>query len=234
MHNTSQLKLQISFRWFIGWLIMVVSFSAIGFLLVSRAMGYRYNFQIGRWQKTGMIIMTTDPRGSKLKLDGQSYVINQDTRIPNVLPGKYRLQISKTGYQPWNESVTINPGFVAHIEPITLFLDGAIDVTPTERAIALLANPPVNDTVRIVDNEIWYRTKFVSRFANIPSNAVLYSTGNHILYALGKQIRMAEINGTHDFLLYERQNDNPTPLVEVDNKTIAFLDGQTPIAIQIR
>lgn len=234
MESNRPLQLKISLRWLIGWLFLVISFCVIGFTLVSYAMGYRYNLSIGRWQKTGMIILTTDPRNSTLRLDGQTYAVNQDTRIPHLLPGKYRLQVSKTGYQPWNETVTISPGFVAHLEPITLFLAEAIDVTPSERAIDLLINPPVNDTVRIIDSEIWYRTQFISRFANTPTNAVLYSTGNHILYAIGKQIRIVEIKSGHDFLLYSRENDNVTPLVEIDNRTIGFYDGQLPVTVQIR
>jgi hypothetical protein len=234
MTTPPRLKFRITLPWFITWFIMVSSFTIVGFLLVTKAMGYRYNMPVGRWQKTGMVIVSADPRSSKLRLDGQSYLITQDTRIPHLLPGKYRLQVSKTGYQPWMETVIIDPGYVAHLETVSLFLEEPIPAATSERAIELLANPPVNDTVRITEGEIWYRTQFVSRFVTPPSNAVLYSTGKHVLYALGKQIRITEINGSHDFLLYERTNDNATPLVEVDDKTIAFLDGETPIVAQIR
>src|SRR5436190_24364001 len=98
--------------WLINWLFLVVSFVIIGFLLVTQATGYRYNPHNHRLQKTGMFIITTQPRDSQLTVDNQRYNLASQRRIANILPGTYRIKITKTGYLPWEKIVTVRPGYV--------------------------------------------------------------------------------------------------------------------------
>lgn len=234
MQSKFERKIEVPFWWLVIWIFLVTSFCTVGFLLVSRAIGYRYNFNIDRWQKTAMIVISADPRGSLLTVDGQQYEINQNTRVPNLLPGTYRLKLTRDGYQPWETATTINSGYVMNFEPVTLFLDQPIDVAVSEGTAAQLANPPVNDEIRIVDGEIWRGTHFVSRFATAPTNAILLSTDRHVLYSLGNQIRVVDINGEHDWFIYQRSTTDPTPLVQVDDQTIGFYDAGAPKVLQIR
>jgi hypothetical protein len=181
-----------------------------------------------------MIVMSAEPDNSLLTVDGQQYKINQNTRIPNLLPGTYRLRLARDNYQAWETTTTINPGYVISFDTVSLFLEQPIDVAVSESTTALLANPPVNDEIRIVDGEIWRGTHFVSRFATPPTNAILLSTGRHVLYSLGNQIRVVDVDGEHDWFIYQRSTSDTTPLIQVDNKTIGFYDAGAPKVLQIR
>src|SRR3989339_1238981 len=97
---------------------------------------YAIGYKIGSgfsFQKTGMLILDTDPKGAKIHLDGkiqqnffkriyaeeQSY-IRTPAKIKNLLPGTYDVRVELPGFWPWQKKLTVNPGqstFAADIRP---------------------------------------------------------------------------------------------------------------------
>lgn len=222
------------FWWFIYWLALVVSFCLIGFILVAQATGYRYNRQVSRWQKTGMIVVSAEPNDSNLYLENTRYELSLSSRIPNILPGSYRIEVRHVKYMPWESSVTILPGYVASFEPIILFLKEPINLEPRAEHYEKLEKPRVDDEVRIVDGELWLANRLVSRFVDPPTAAILLSTGRHIVYSQGNHIRVIEANGSHDQLLYARSSFELTALRLEGDRSIIFNDGNEIKVLQIR
>lgn len=221
--------------WLITWVLLIGSFSVIGFLLVAQATGYRYNEQIGKWQKTGMLIARVDPLGSSLHMGGINLSLDEEMeRLTNLLPGSYRLRISKQGYTTWQESISIKPGFVVNLEPITLFYEDPIEIAASPDHERRLTDSLPDTRVSIQDNELWVGTDLVTRFTHPPSIARLLPTDRHIIYVQGNQIRIIETNGQRDTLLFERSTDTPTPLLVFDNSVVVFKDGDLTRAIEIR
>lgn len=207
--------------WLSYWIFLLISFCLVGFWLVSRAIGYRYNPQQHRLQKTGMIILTDPPKESVLTIDSKHYPLKPQTRIPNVLPGTYRLVITKPDYQPWEEVVTISSGFVVNINHINLFYSRPVEVTDSEHYQNLTPYYTVHDDrIRIVDGELWFGSQLVSRFSQPPSKAILWPSNNQIVYLQGNEVRVIDINGEHDLLLYRREIDDPELLVVIDNNLV--------------
>lgn len=222
------------FWWFIYWLLLIGSFSVIGFLLVAKATGYRYNNHVGRWQKTGMLIVETTPKDSILLLDGQRFTLSGSTRIPNVLPGTYRTQVMRNDYNFWEETVTINPGFVVTLAPVMLYLKQPLELPPTPEHEQRLAQAFPDGELRIVEGELWYGTRLVSRFVDPPTVASLLPNGHTIIYLRGKELRVIDTNGRHDQLLYVRESTEPTLLVALDNTTVVFRDGTRAKVLKIQ
>ncbi len=220
--------------WFLYWLFLVVSFCVIGTLLVTEAIGYRYNSHSHRLQKLGMLVIGADPRDSRLQFDGHNYDLAETKRIPNILPGDYRVEVSKRGYSSWEDTITIQSGFVVTLPDIKLFYKNPQVVPVTKEYQAMLTDPFIDDRLRLIDGEMWFNDTLVSRFVNQPYAAVVLPTDRHIAYVQNNQIRLIEINGHHDQLLYTRDTDQSTLLVLGDNRTLVFNDATGPKAIRIR
>ncbi len=230
-----QMTLTQRVRWLVFWFILIGSFVTIGFLLVATATGYRYNASVGRWQKTGMLIVSISPNNSTLRLDGQSYFVERSMiRVPNVLPGTYRVQIDHHTYTPWMQTITIKPGYVVNLDPVSLFLEDPIESPGSVAQQELIATATPSREVRIVDGELRHGTSLVSRFVDPPSSAILLPTGRHVLYVQGKELRIIQTNGLNDHLIYTRDNNNPTLLVMDDESTVIFYDGDLVKALKIR
>lgn len=223
------------FTWLLYWLFLTASFSVIGFLLVAAATGYKYNSHLSRWQKTGMLIVNVNPRDEILTFDGLEYPVSKSLRLPNILPGTYRVKVSKTDYLDWEDTITIKPGFVTSLRDPELFLAKPERVTLTDRAVSLLEGRlPADDRLRITDNELWFKTHLISRFSDTPSNALLLPGERYLVYAQAKQIHVIDIDGGHDQQLYERINSGPTPLALQDDQTLLFNDQEGIVALKFQ
>lgn len=222
------------FLWFLYWLFLTISFLVIGFFLVAKATGYRYNDHTGRWQKTGMIIVEATPRDSFLELDNQAIILNQRQRIPNVLPGTYRVKVTKEKYSPWEETISVEPGFVVNLNTIHLYLREPQEVLVTDQYQEQLSTALPDDRVRLIDGELWYGTHLVSRFVDPPTNAILLASRRDIIYTQKGQVRLIEITGRHDRLLAKRSTEEPTALAMTDNNILLYQDGGVVKAIKIQ
>lgn len=212
------------------WLFLVVSFCIIGFLLVTMATGYRYNPHTRTYQKTGMVIITDPPRDSVFIMDGKRTGLRNTTRIPNVLPGIYRVQITKPGYISWEETIDVKPSFVVNLSNISLFRKEPHVIRDNQRYLDLLPYYNVPDNrVRIVEDELWVGTRFVSRFSEPPTNALLLPDGQHILYLRGHEMRVIETDGERDELLLTRTSADLEPFALVEDAVVVQDGAETKV-----
>jgi hypothetical protein len=219
-----QTKTRQGITWFISWLLLIISFSIIGFLLVTKAMGYRYNSHINRWQKTGMLVISTNPRESYLEFDNTTVNINKLTRVPNVLPGTYRLSITKNGYLPWRRAVTIDPGLVTNFSDVQLFYSEPTERPATTREIEQFTTNLPSNQIQLIDGELRFGADLVTRFVNPPTTADLLPTRRHIVYLRNDELRVIEINGQNDQLVYRRLSAEPTKVYSTGDGTVLLSD----------
>lgn len=222
------------YLWFTYWVILIVSFSLIGFLLVSKAIGYRYNPLIKRFQRTSMLVVSNAPKDSELIFDGVRHVLRPTTRVPNVLPGVYRVRIQKAGYNPWEKTVNLQPGLVSNLSDIALFREQPIEVADPKPYLDLLPyyQPDDRATVR-ANGELWVGTQFVSRFSQPPGAVILLPSGKQIIYLRGNELRMIETNGERDELLYTRTTSQSQPFAYI-NDAVILADGETLKVLKIQ
>lgn len=219
--------------WIIYWLILVTSFLAIGFTLTSRAMGYRYNPLVRAYQKMGMIVIDNPPNNSYFLIDGKSHFLQETMRLPNILPGIYRVRLEKNGYIPWEKRIEIKPGLVVHLKDVSLFNKTPIfDQNISAYTNQLPYYKGEGAGVRIVEDELWIGADFVSRFSAKPSNALLLPNQKYILYLINNEVRAIHRSGEQDTLLLTRSSSEPLPFAYIDN-ALVFQDGGEIKAMKI-
>ncbi len=128
----TSLKRKILF--FIFLIIFIIATPAI----ILYAAGYKINFEdplSGRViQKTGMIILETEPEGADIYLNGKKQKnflnkaffkknnsIKTPAKIKGLLPQKYEVKIELSGYWPVNKKLDVFSGQITYIEKIKLF-----------------------------------------------------------------------------------------------------------------
>ena len=99
---------------------LVVVFIFIGAGMVLYSQGWRFNFQTFFFQKVGAIYIETKPSDVIIKIDNKEFLdksglIQSGTLISNLLPRKYKVELQKNGYYPWNKTLIVKPSMVAEI-----------------------------------------------------------------------------------------------------------------------
>lgn len=116
------------------FIFFILSFLTITPLVISYAAGYKFVLGKKVFQKTGMLILDTEPEGAKIYLNGkpeqnlfkkyfsdQENFITTPAKIKNLLPGEYEIKMEKDGYWPWEKKLEVKPGMAAFAEDIFLF-----------------------------------------------------------------------------------------------------------------
>jgi len=105
-------------------------------LIVFYTAGYRVNLTTWRVQQTGVIALSSLPKGANVSMNGETL----DTKTPYVIqrlsPGKYTLSLQKDGYKPWSQIVTVGSGETTYANA-TLFADAMPELLRNQPAIAV-------------------------------------------------------------------------------------------------
>lgn len=89
----------------------IVAFIILTPFIVLFVSGKKYDFKNGRFVKTGILGIKTEPKNASIYINGSKHgTTNQNIRFLN--PGDYTLDIKKEGYFDWNKRLTIRPQFV--------------------------------------------------------------------------------------------------------------------------
>jgi len=106
-------------------------------VIVFYTAGYRVNFNTWRVQRTGVIALTTLPRGASVTIDNVLVADKTPYVVQRLTPGDYDVLLQKSGYKPWSQHVTVNSGettyitalLFSEIKPELLLEESAISVT---------------------------------------------------------------------------------------------------------
>lgn len=83
------------------------------------ARGYTFDFKKGTVSKTGIMVVTSEPRDAAVYLDGKLRNTT-NTTLNFLTPGMYTLRVTKDGFTPWEKEVEIKPELVTRLD-LTLF-----------------------------------------------------------------------------------------------------------------
>ncbi|MFA6422006.1 MAG: PEGA domain-containing protein [Candidatus Buchananbacteria bacterium] len=137
----------------ITYSIFILIFLIATPLILLYTSGYRYNFEKGRVQKTGILILSTVPRKAEISLNGK-VVENKTTpaEIKNVLPGDYEITINKEGYHPWNKKLPVYENSTTFAEKIILWRDDEPKIIK-ENSSKLWSYAPDKQQIALVDEK---------------------------------------------------------------------------------
>lgn len=182
----------------------LLAYSLIGFFLVSAplvmlyTMGFRYNRNKNKIEKTGILRVESRPSNADLSLDGRDTARKTPTSFFRLLPEDYRIRIWKEGFLPWEKTLSVRSEDTTFAEVITLFQDvlprlmieGEIDeirFSPDRSRIAMLVDGSDWTELRIftfADDSVSLLARHVAgRYDDIglswsPDSAYLLFTGS--------------------------------------------------------
>jgi hypothetical protein len=197
------------------WAILIVSFVFFSGLIILKANGYKVNINTWELKKTGMIVLDADPHGT-IMFDGKA-LKNQrfPSKISNLNEGTYTIDVTQPGYQSWERVVAVEAGQASVFDQILLFKESPsptnAPVTLTAEALAAEMKNYQTDLV-INGTEISYQNNLVTRFSQNIAGAVVYPDSAHIVFQVNDQIRVMDLDGTNNKLLFKINSAQPTSL----------------------
>lgn len=108
-------------------------------LLVLYTAGYRLNFTNLRVQQTGVIALSSTPRGATAFLNGADTGAKTPYVIQRLSPGSYAIGLAKDGYRPWEQRVDVRSGETTYITA-TLFADTQPELLEEATAVDVIGD----------------------------------------------------------------------------------------------
>ncbi len=90
-------------------------------LILSFALGYKFNARTLKFAKTGLIFVKTRPDGAKIYLNGKLIPQRSPASMQELLPGVYKITIELRQYYPWKGEVEVEAGKVSRLDKVILF-----------------------------------------------------------------------------------------------------------------
>ena len=92
-------KNRVLFTFLITGSILLITIIAIFW-----ARGFKPNFQDGSIERTGLVVITSEPTGANVYLDDR-LTSATNTNIAFLDPKTYNIRIEKDGYTPWQKEI---------------------------------------------------------------------------------------------------------------------------------
>lgn len=233
--RSKSIKTKILFVIF--WTLLVVSFIFSAFLILLKANGYQLNYKNWKIVQTGMIILDGEPRSAQVTINGRK-IGDLPVKLGNLSPGNFNVDIAADNYSPWQRIVRVEQGKAASFQNIILFLkDGKDILVPEAFTLDQLTQDSnrYSQDLKINGSEILLNDKLVSRFSQNVLTASLYPDEEHIIFQLEKEIRIVELDGGNNTLLFLLSSSKPTLIAFQDNgRSIIYLDQNKILGKTIR
>lgn len=85
--------------------------------------GYRYNWKKNHFEKTGLIQLDSDPQEATIILNGVKQKRRTPATLAKLLPDEYAVRLEKSGFLPWQKTLTVRSGETTFAKDVTLFKD---------------------------------------------------------------------------------------------------------------
>ena len=213
------------------WTIAGILFLAASALLVLWASGYKYNFLAHKFQKTGIIYLTTDPKNVDIYLDGKLIKQKTPAKISYLLPGRYKIEIKKKNYHNWVQEVEVESNKVKRFDNIILFYSQPKSFEISKNVQSFFLSPDKNKLIYQSDSFYLYDLKnfspkkiaennfsFISWSAN--SNKILFKNQNSLYYYNLSNSTLSPIQ-SNELLNYQKVLWQPTD----DNNLFALVNN---------
>lgn len=183
-------------------------------LIVFYTAGYRVNFTTWRVQQTGVIALSSLPKGATITMNGKALNAKTPYVVQRLSPGKYTIDLEKDGYKPWNQIVTVGSGETTYATA-TLFADTTPELLRNQPAIAVSGETSGRFIDMLVENESNNQT--IERFDTVTGLSRTFVTLNEQYTTMTRTV-----NGSTLILT------NGTNTIGIDSSTGAVL---TPEAL---
>lgn len=213
----------------IFWCVLVITFLFFSFLIILKANGFQLNYKTWKILQTGMIVLDGSPRNSIIKINNRTLKSGFPEKIANLNSGNYEIVITFPSYQTWQKNISVREGMAATYKNIILFKDQSQDTNaPSGLTIDKLTQDSraLSQDITIDDTEIFYQNNLITRFSQSVLGAVIYPDNKHIVFQLGDEIRVIDLDGSNNILLFKLSSALPTFIDFRDSgATLLYIDN---------
>ncbi|MFA5128376.1 MAG: PEGA domain-containing protein [Patescibacteria group bacterium] len=200
----------------IVYLAFIIIFLLITPVVILYTAGYRYNFQTNRIQKTGILILKSNPAGAEIYLNGKLRTEKTPARIANLLPDDYTIKIEKKNFYPWQKILPVESSLTTFAENITLF-EKTLPAEVVETNSELFSLAPNKEKIIYLNkketgDEIWLlnfknnKSSLIYRISEEKSNIVNLEWSNDNQKIL-ITIDFSEAPQTHKYIMINPGNN---------------------------
>lgn len=201
------------------WVFIVTSFLLVGSAIIVSASGYRFSVRTSKFEKTAFIRIKTLPREADIWFDGKKVASRSPWQKGRLFPGSYDLKIQKPSYFDYSKTVNLSPSQALIAEKIVLFKKDGELTKATEEEVKTLASFKRPDDLFVHSAEIFTAEKLITRLSRDVFEATWYPNKNYVMYQVGGELHVTEIDGSNDIKLLELGSDKPTQfMVSSDDK----------------
>ena len=111
------------------FLAFVTLFAVTAPLLILYTAGYRYNWQRGKLQETGVLLLNYHPTDATVTVQDTLSAAKAPARFTGLTPGRYTIRITKEGYTPWEKRLWIEPSKTTFAQHMILWGKNKHEVT---------------------------------------------------------------------------------------------------------
>ncbi|HRH31757.1 MAG TPA: PEGA domain-containing protein [bacterium] len=97
------------------FLVFVLVFVITAPLVVFYTAGYRLNISNRHLQQTGVLAITTYPRGSNIVLNGQNLAQKTPYVVQRIMPNLHEITLQKKGYHEWSQKLRVDEGKTSYV-----------------------------------------------------------------------------------------------------------------------
>ncbi len=183
-------------------------------MIVLYTAGYRLNLTTFRVQRTGVIAITTLPRGASVTMNNALIAEKTPYVAQRLTPDDYDVLLQKTGYRSWNQHVHVGSGSTTYITAL-LFSDAKPTLLLEENALSVVGDRSGRFVYLLVESgrvhEVW-RYDTVTRLQRKLSDDV------------GDAITHIELNNDQSTLLLTVDDELPHDTMAINTETGTLLN----------
>lgn len=140
------------------WLFATI-FVVTAPIVVLYTAGYRYNSTSGRLQRTGVIAVSTTPRGASITVNGELQTQRSPFVVQRLMPDTYTVELERKNYHSWKQDIVVGSGRTSYINA-TLFSDAQPELLLEEQFTSAAVSPDGRKVAMFVNNadvmaEVW-------------------------------------------------------------------------------
>ncbi len=121
-------------------------------IVLSYSLGYKIDYKKLKIYKTGLIYVASHPTGAKVYINGRLHGDLTPTRLDELKPGSYKVEVRRDGFYPWEREMEVRPNMVTKADRIILF--------PVAQEMKKVATSEIADFTISENGRIYYLTRY--------------------------------------------------------------------------
>lgn len=205
----------------IAWrLLLVIIFLIMAMFVVGYASGYGLDIESRKVYRTGIIEVQPQPEDADVYINDK--LVSNGRYRENLLPGNYKLRISKEGYFDYARSIDLKIGQAIIINDSQLFLKNPTIEKFAESSFKNeLSKVAETDGLSSSKGEIYQNDNLVTRYSSDIYGLNWFPNRRYISFTKDGRFHILSIEGDYEVDLFEKDSQSPAIFIN-SGKTVIY------------